>query len=372
MTTISKISQYTDIAHVQKINEIIDAINTFVDKEEYELPAATNDSLGGVIVGSNISLETNGTISIDKEDVINALGYTPADIESEIELVPASKTSLGVVKIGSNIDVNDNGTISISKSNISNALGFEPKDYKSFNGATEETDGEEGLVPAPLAGNNNRFLSSDGTWKSVNVDLSSVLSKEDVINLIYPVGSIYLSFSNTSPQTLFGIGQWEKLSGGRVLLSEGSSDYEENFTVEETGGEANHVLTEEELPEHTHTGTTDNSGAHTHSRGSMNITGRIRGRSNTFYGSGTPSNTLGNNAADGAFSIVEKGLRSEGNADDNRTEYVAKFDASKNWTGETSSNGNHTHTLDISGGGSGQAHNNMPPYIVCFMWRRIS
>ena len=60
MATISKISQYTDIAHVQKINEIIDAINTFSNKEEYELPAATNDSLGGVIVGSNISLETNG------------------------------------------------------------------------------------------------------------------------------------------------------------------------------------------------------------------------------------------------------------------------------------------------------------------------
>ena len=73
MATISKISQYTDIAHVQKINEIIDAINTYSNKEEYELPAATNDSLGGVIVGSNISLETNGTISIDKEDVINVL-----------------------------------------------------------------------------------------------------------------------------------------------------------------------------------------------------------------------------------------------------------------------------------------------------------
>ena len=367
MATISKISQYTDIAHVQKINEIIDAINTFSNKEEYELPTATNDSLGGVIVGSNISLETNGRISIDKEDVINALGYTPADIESEIELVPASKTSLGVVKIGSNIDVNDNGTISISKSNISNALGFEPKDYKSFSGATEEADGEEGLVPAPLAGNNNRFLSSDGTWKSVNVDLSSVLSKEDVINLIYPIGSIYLSFSDTSPQTLFGIGQWEKLSGGRVLLTEGSSDYGEDFTVEEIGGEANHVLTEEELPEHSHTGTTDNSGAHTHSRGTMNIRGSfyaddsMRGKvepykkpSGAFY----PGETIDRDITSGDSGGYDGG--------------TLEFDASKNWTGETSSNGNHTHTLDISGGGSGQAHNNMPPYIVCFMWRRIS
>ena len=342
MATISKISQYTDIAHVQKINEIIDAINTFVDKEEYKLPAATNDSLGGVIVGDNISLETNGTISIDKEDVINALGYTPADIESKIELVPASKTSLGVVKIGSNIDVNDNGTISISKSNISNALGFEPKDYKSFNGATEEADGEEGLVPAPLAGNNNRFLSSDGTWKSVNVDLSSVLSKEDVINLIYPVGSIYLSFSNISPQTLFGIGQWEKLSGGRVLLSEGDSDYGEDFTVEETGGEANHTLTEEELPPHNHNVTMDMAGNHTHTVASP--------FDEAGFDVGNPGDFVKTRLCFGDNFPYEGGVRKV----------------------TINSAGDHIHSLSVTTIGSGQAHNNMPPYIVCFMWRRIS
>lgn len=34
-------------------------------------------------------------------------------------------------------------------------------------GATDQTDGEEGLVPAPLAGDENKFLRGDGTWKAI-------------------------------------------------------------------------------------------------------------------------------------------------------------------------------------------------------------
>ena len=35
-------------------------------------------------------------------------------------------------------------------------------------GATASTDGEEGLVPAPLAGDENKFLRGDGTWVEVS------------------------------------------------------------------------------------------------------------------------------------------------------------------------------------------------------------
>lgn len=52
----------------------------------YVLPAATSSTLGGVKIGSNITV-SSGTISLSKNNITNALGYTPAtlaDIESAI------------------------------------------------------------------------------------------------------------------------------------------------------------------------------------------------------------------------------------------------------------------------------------------------
>ena len=43
---------------------------------KYTLPEATSSTLGGVKIGDNISV-TNGTISIDEQNIIDALGYDP-------------------------------------------------------------------------------------------------------------------------------------------------------------------------------------------------------------------------------------------------------------------------------------------------------
>lgn len=61
----------------------------------------------------------------------------------------------------------------------------------------------------------------------------------------YPVGSIYLSVTDTNPATLFG-GTWKRI-GGRFLL--GADD---TYTAGSTGGEAEHTLTIDEMPKHNH------------------------------------------------------------------------------------------------------------------------
>lgn len=57
------------------------------------------------------------------------------------------------------------------------------------------------------------------------------------------------------------------------------------------------------------------------------------------------------------------------------------FDAKKSWTGETSTAGNHTHTVSLSGGshthttnntGGGLPLNIMPPYTTVYAWRRTA
>ena len=62
---------------------------------------------------------------------------------------------------------------------------------------------------------------------------------------VYPVGSIYMSVGETSPQELFG-GIWEKLKDA-FLLAAGDA-----YAAGSTGGESEHTLTVEEMPQHSH------------------------------------------------------------------------------------------------------------------------
>jgi hypothetical protein len=73
------------------------------------LPAATTTTLGGIIVGDRLSIDSTGKL-------VATYTYT---------LPKASSTVLGGVKIGSNI-TNTDGTISLTKTNVTSALGVDP------------------------------------------------------------------------------------------------------------------------------------------------------------------------------------------------------------------------------------------------------
>lgn len=90
----------------------------------YTLPAATSSTLGGVKIGSNITV-SSGTISLSKTNVTTALGYTPPTTDTKYTLPNATSSVLGGVKIGNNITVSS-GTISLTKANVTSALGYTP------------------------------------------------------------------------------------------------------------------------------------------------------------------------------------------------------------------------------------------------------
>lgn len=73
----------------------------------------------------------------------------------------------------------------------------------------------------------------------------------------HPVGSYYTSDQDTDPSKIFGFGTWERVKGVVLLGAD-----EDSYPAGSEGGEAEHTLTVEEMPPHTHglmryTGTDD-------------------------------------------------------------------------------------------------------------------
>jgi len=170
---------------------------------------------------------------------------------------------------------------------------------------------------------------------------------------LYPVGSVYISFNSTNPSTLFG-GTWTRLKD-RFLLASGDS-----YAPNTTGGSATKTLTTSNLPAHTHT--CGSAGSHSHAKGTMDITG-------AFPVSREAQNTA-NNHYSGAFSKGSTATGSWGNDADKIGSMMVNFKASNSWTGSTSSNGAHTHTIGSTG--SALPINVMPPYQTVYMWRRTA
>lgn len=151
--------------------------------------------------------------------------------------------------------------------------------------------------------------SRAGDIESDVSDLESAVA--NILNLVYPVGSIYTNATDdTNPGTLLGVGTWEAFGQGRVMVGKASSG---TFaTAGATGGAETHTLTTTEMPSHTH----------------------------AQYVSANPG-TGG------------PGIRVDYNRD---------------------ASGASAYFQGISTGsaGSGNAHNNLQPYIVVYMWKRTA
>ena len=146
----------------------------------------------------------------------------------------------------------------------------------------------------------------------LNVNGDIYKNNKNIFSLIYPVGSIYLSVKSTNPSSLFG-GTWVAWGTGRVPVGIDTSQTE-FASVEKTGGTKTHTLTVDQIPSHKHV---------------------LRGRDST--GSINGYGLIANETVIKATSGPCKDVKS---------------------------------AMDNTGGG--KAHNNLQPYITCYMWKRTA
>lgn len=164
----------------------------------------------------------------------------------------------------------------------------------------------------------------------------------DLINTIYPVGSIYMSVNSTNPSVLFG-GTWEQIKD-TFLLATGDT-----YANGSTGGEATHTLTENEMPSHTHI-----QDSHNHTQNAHNHTQNPH------------SHTIGSLTR---YNLSGKGNAAVGDGYGNAQNYTTGNTTATNKEA-TATNNPQTATNQNTGGG--QAHNNMPPYLTVYMWKRTA
>lgn len=161
--------------------------------------------------------------------------------------------------------------------------------------------------------------------------------QRSIVDLIYPVGSIYMSFNSVSPATLFG-GTWLQITGRFILASS------TNYPAQSTGGSVTHALTVNEMPSHTHAASTDNAGNHSHA--ATNATNGDHTHTVTVNNGGAHTHTtFGTAASAGAHThsiSITNGAQSAGA----HTHSVAK--AAQTVSVNTGSAGAHTHNITIN------------------------
>lgn len=163
--------------------------------------------------------------------------------------------------------------------------------------------------------NNTSDISSLTT--KVNNNTSQITTLHSMLlvywKTLYPVGSIYISTNaNFNPQTTWG-GRWKKTADGRCLIGANST-----YPLGSTGGEAEHTLTLNEIP------------SHDHELSDWSMAWKLNGESG------------------------EVNLNASATAEA--------------WT----NNHGYFKSTSTKASGSGQAHNNMQPYLAVHIWERIA
>lgn len=271
-----------------------------------------------------IEINTSGVATIDISGTWfkGSFGKVSNDITVSYRYKSNSSSSWGSWTTVPNVTKNDDGTFSVTvtKNGLSytETYNFEARVQDAINTVSSKEYIAKSLPVFDWSSDDFNFNvpvsvlaptdSNNPTTKQYVDNLVNPLAEKfaSIIDIVYPVGSIYMSVNAADPSKLFSGTSWEKLEG-RFLLGSSST-----YKPGSTGGEATHTLTFSEMPTHRHSIYYPNAGGP--------------------YG-------------DAAIS------------------YPEGSGVNKTWQAEMCK-------TEIAG--DGVAHNNMPPYLVVNMWKRIS
>lgn len=298
------------------MNDISSSVNKDIEYKTNALKAEVgkqitdaNSGIWDVLNGSSVIYEGNKIIIVDR---------LPKDTAKNVIMINSNGISFGKNGIDGEFKTawTIGNTLDFSQVNIANLkadlikggtlkLGSSANKY----GSAEVYDQSDKLI-AKL---DNTGIKTYGDSFKIN--------DKNIFDMIYPVGSIYISVNNVNPSVLFG-GTWEQIQD-RFLLGAGST-----YSAGSTGGEANHTLTQAEIPNYA----------------IGNLATLVPVNHENWANGGIVATNMGQT------STTKYGLKENGNIMTSGIQY----------------------SYMIYSNGGGKPHNNMPPYLAVYIWKRVN
>lgn len=171
------------------INTLVPAINEGGGGSSYVLPPATKSTLGGVIVGDNLTVDGTGKVN----------GPAPYTL-------PVGGTNIGGVKNGGNVTIESDGTMNASSGGSKQIVSFTSlSDFCNYMTSTA-TDGDLFILDVNET-NNSWYISTAGIFANKNYIYPNGFYHDDTGD--YPltrsgigiVSATTISFSYINPDT---------------------------------------------------------------------------------------------------------------------------------------------------------------------------
>ena len=217
-------------------------------------------------------------------------------------------------------------------------------EMNSLNGDINSLDNRLSRLSSYVDEDSDLNTTATTVTGAINEVKAGLPTNQQLINLIYPVGSIYISVNTTNPGTLFGFGTWERLKGGYIYgANEGFS--QSTLTGTNTGS---------------YSGT---SGAYSGTTGSTAISiDQMPEHNHTLY---IPMNTPSTLIRGYGLALSNEkrypGAINDDTGGETGGTYIGKKGGGK---GHTHSIPSHTHSIP--------SHTHGMPYIACVIWRRTA
>ena len=343
-----------------KINDAKDELNNTIDSTKDELIQAIDDNVKTInesitSLEQDIGNKANSSHTHTTADItdLNMSVYAPAQHTHTLSNITDLDISnyATVEQLNNKADINHTHTIdnitdlqtsldgkanSSHTHTIQDITGFDGSNYVT----TEQLDTTKQELTQSINGKANSThthiiadvtdlqTSLDGKANTVHTH-DEYITKSQLLELLYPIGSLYVSMNNTNPNTVLGIGAWTQITD-RFLYCANSSGT--------NGGNSTATLTVDNLPSHNHTFTGDTA------------TGSVK----NHHATGLLNST---DVATGVFQTGEDVRVALQSTETQRGNGI---------------NFSMTPTGTISNTGNGEAFSIMPPYTTVYAWHRTA